>query len=73
MAMAIDWAGVAGDPQDKEGRRRRHLRADALLAALLTRHDDRLLRDAGLSRDEVLDPEESFRRDWARHRAMWSL
>ena len=50
-----------------------HLGADAALRRLAARGDERLLGDAGLTAAEVLGPEEEFRRDWAPHRAMWSL
>ena len=43
------------------------------LHGLLARHDDRLLRDIGLSREEVLGPEGQFWADWNRTRQPWSL
>lgn len=73
MTMAIDWTGIAADPQENEEERRESLRADPALARLIDRQDDRLLRDAGLARDDVLGPEESFRREWASAKALWAL
>lgn len=43
------------------------------LLAILERHDDRLLTDAGLSRDDVLGPQRSFWRNWLRTRDIWNL
>lgn len=43
------------------------------LRDLLARKDDRLLRDIGLTREEILGPEETFRAEWRRSRDTWNL
>jgi len=43
------------------------------LRHLLARKDDRLLRDIGLTREEILGPEETFRAEWRRMRDTWNL
>ncbi|MFH1795122.1 MAG: DUF1127 domain-containing protein [Pseudomonadota bacterium] len=43
------------------------------LRYLLARKDDRLLRDIGLTREEILGPEETFRAEWRRMRDTWNL
>lgn len=46
---------------------------DPQLGAVLARHDDRLLADVGLTREDVLGPEEAWRTEWARQRSIWTL
>ena len=43
------------------------------LASLLDRHDDHLLADIGLTRDEVGGPAARFWRDWNAAKEPWSL
>ena len=69
MTMAIDWTGITDPQQKNEEGKQEHPRADPALVRLT----DPLLRDIGLTRAEMLGPEESFRHEWARHRALWSL
>lgn len=71
MAMAIDWSGVSYD--EKRDARSEGVPLDAALRDVLGKHDDRLLRDAGLTRESVLGEEAAFWRDWSRRRAPWSL
>ncbi len=44
-----------------------------LLTLLLARRDDRLLRDAGLTREEVLGEAAFFWAEWSRQRTPWDL
>lgn len=46
---------------------------DPALKVLLDRQDDRLLRDAGLTRQGVLGEAAYFWIEWSRHRAPWNL
>ncbi len=43
------------------------------LRDLLAKKDDRLLRDIGLTREDILGLEETARADWRRTRETWSL
>mgnify|MGYP003383061219 CR=1 FL=1 len=43
------------------------------LRDILARKDDRLLRDIGLTREDILGPEETFRAEWRRMRDTWNL
>ena len=56
-------------PSPAEPRRR----IGSALRAILARHDDRLLRDIGLTREDVLGPEDAFLAEWNQIRAPWSL
>ena len=74
MAMALDRAGFAGSFHDHApGGGQRPLVDDPQLRALTARRDDRLLRDAGLTREDALGPQGYFWSEWARLRAPWSL
>ena len=42
-------------------------------AGILEKHDDRLIRDIGLTREEILGPERSFWRDWLAIKTPWQL
>lgn len=74
MAMVIDRPR-AGD----WGRWARGLRlplpgdADAALDAVMAKKDDRLLADAGLTREDVLGAEAHFWREWLRIKEPWAL
>ncbi len=74
MAMAIDWARA---PDTGAGGARWKLprigRKDDSLETVLARKDDRLLDDAGLTREDVLGPEESFWRSWLQIKEPWTL
>lgn len=43
------------------------------LRHLLAKKDDRLLRDIGLTREDILGPEETYRAEWRRRRDTWNL
>jgi uncharacterized protein YjiS (DUF1127 family) len=43
------------------------------LRDLLAKKDDRLLRDIGLTREDILGLEETAQADWRRTRETWSL
>ncbi len=43
------------------------------LRHLLARKDDHLLRDIGLTREDILGPEETYRSEWRRMRDTWNL
>jgi hypothetical protein len=74
MAMALDRPGFAGTHLDDDRRdERRPLAEDASLHVLVARRDDRLLRDVGLTREDVLGPQGYFWSEWTRIRAPWSL
>jgi hypothetical protein len=45
----------------------------AALRAILARKDDRLLRDVGLTREDILGPEETYRAEQRRMRDTWNL
>lgn len=70
MAMAISRAEFVENPTED---REQSLAADPHLRALVARRDDRLLRDAGLAREDVLGPQGYFWSDWRRLRTPWSL
>jgi len=48
-------------------------RISAALRAILARKDDRLLRDIGLTREDILSPSETFRAEQRRMRDTWNL
>lgn len=74
MAMALDRPGFTGSYFDEtRGQARRPLAEDPAVRALVARRDDRLLRDAGLTREEALGAAGYFWSEWARIRAPWSL
>ncbi|MFN4764796.1 hypothetical protein ACKGJN_16830, partial [Gillisia sp. Q332] len=50
----------------RERAARKEAPADPALKLLLDRGDERLLRDAGLTRDDVLGPAGIFWHDWMR-------
>jgi hypothetical protein len=43
------------------------------LRYILARKDDRLLRDVGLTREDILGPEETYRAEQRRMRDTWNL
>ncbi|GIL02346.1 MAG: hypothetical protein BroJett030_22450 [Alphaproteobacteria bacterium] len=45
----------------------------AALLGLLRRRDDHLLRDIGLTREELLGPARAFWSDWLRRKQPWQL
>lgn len=72
MAMTIEWFGVA-DRDRRDEPFGAGMAVDAPLRAVLDKKDDRLLRDAGLTRANVLGEEAFFRREWSRLREPWAL
>ena len=72
MSMAIEWSGIA-DIEIRKEPRRAGMTLDAPLSAVLEKAGDRLLRDAGLTREDALGAEEAFRREWRRQRQPWML
>lgn len=40
---------------------------------LLRKPDGRLIRDIGLTREEIEGPEKAFWREWARQKTIWNL
>ena len=40
---------------------------------LLRKSDDRLIRDIGLTREEIEGPEKAFWREWAHQKKIWNL
>lgn len=74
MTMAIDRPGFAGTFfEETRGREETRGAPDPALNALVARRDDRLLRDVGLTREDVLGPQGYFWSEWTRIRAPWSL
>lgn len=74
MAMAIGLSGLEDTRSEhtEPGLRRRERIGDAL-RAVLNRNDDRLLRDAGLTREDVLGAEGTYRHQRSREKSDWSL
>jgi hypothetical protein len=74
MAMAIGLSGLRDNRTEREeARGQRKGRIGSALRALLNRKDDRLLRDAGLTRDDVLGTEGAFWQEWSREKTPWTL
>ncbi|MEC9342925.1 MAG: hypothetical protein VYD64_03670 [Pseudomonadota bacterium] len=42
-------------------------------AEILEKHDDRLIRDIGRTREDILGPEQAFWTEWRRIKAPWQL
>jgi hypothetical protein len=40
---------------------------------ILAKHDDRLIRDIGKTREELLGPEKAFWSEWLKQKARWEL
>ncbi len=75
MAMPIHGFGRA--KREERDTQPRKLEAwapiDPALKVLLDRRDDRLLRDAGLTRESVLGEVAYFWSEWSRQRDLWKL
>lgn len=81
MTMTIPWlgpwVGSRSGPAERKPRTAQprnaetRLAADPALKLLLERRDDRLLRDAGLTRAGVLGEAEVFWSERARRRDLW--
>lgn len=75
MAIAIDWfrgskrKGCDVQPPKHAAQ----ASIDPALKVLLDKRDDRLLRDAGLTREDVLGEAAHFWIEWSRQRAPWNL
>ena len=74
MAMAIGLSGIEDTRTEREetSAARRDRIGDAL-RAVLNKRDDRLLRDAGLTREDVLGAEGMLWHERSRDRTLWSL
>ena len=42
-------------------------------AEILDKHDERLIRDVGLERDDILGPQAGYWRDWEKQKTIWQL
>lgn len=74
MAMAIGLSGLEdARTRHEDARAQRKGRIGAALRAVLGRRDDRLLRDAGLTREDVLGAEGAYRHERSREKTSWSL
>lgn len=74
MAMAIGLSGLEDTRTEREeARAARRDRIGDALRAVLNKRDDRLLRDAGLTREDVLGAEGMFWHERSRERTLWSL
>lgn len=74
MAMAIGLSGIEDTRIEREeARAARRDRIGDALRAVLNKRDDRLLRDAGLTREDVLGAEGMFWHERSRERTLWSL
>lgn len=74
MAMAIGLSGLQDNrTKTKEERVAGEGRIGSALRALLNRKDDRLLCDAGLTREDVLGAEGAYRHERSREKTYWSL
>ncbi len=74
MAMPIHWFGRAKrEEHDAQPRKQEPAPIDPALNVLLGRPDDRLLRDAGLTRESVLGEAAHFWSEWSRRRDPWKL
>ena len=49
------------------------IRPSAEWEDLLRKPDDRLIRDIGLTREEIEGPEKAFWREWAHQKKIWNL
>lgn len=68
MAIPNEWFGYARIWRHEARKQvaREEAPVDPALKLLLDRGDERLLRDAGLTRDDVLGPAGIFWHDWMR-------
>ena len=74
MAMAIGLSGIEDTRTEREeARAARRDRIGDALRAVLNKRDDRLLRDAGLTREDALGVEAAFWHERSRERTLWSL
>lgn len=74
MAMAIGLSGLEDTRRsNREERTAREGRIGAALRAVLDKRNDRLLRDAGLTREDVLGAEGMFWHERSRDSTLWSL
>ncbi len=74
MAMPIHWFGRAKrEERDAQLRKQEAPPIDPAPNVLLDRRDDRLLRDAGLTRESVLGEVAYFWSEWSRRRDHWKL
>jgi hypothetical protein len=73
MAMTFDWPRARTNRDWSFNWRLPRLGGNAALDAVLAKKDDRLLADAGLTRERVLGAEGYFRQQWSHIREPWTL
>ncbi len=74
MPMAITTGWFSNSEQTGQSQvSARRLSIGPTLTSLLARRDDRLLRDAGLAREDVQGEAAYFWAEWARQRVPWDL
>lgn len=75
MALVFDQFFVSGpnESPDQNAQLKTPLTVDAPLQAVLAKKDDRLLRDIGLTREDVRGAEGLVRDELARNRLFWNL
>ena len=74
MAMAIGLCGLEDTRRSsREERTASEGRIGAALRAVLNKRNDRLLRDAGLTREDALGVEAAFWQQWSREKMPWML
>ena len=73
MAMTVPWFDrVVPDERVRRSRTpKTRAPLDPALKVLLDRRDDRLLRDVGLTREEVLGEADTLRSELSRLRSRW--
>ena len=78
MAMAFLFAPAVKLPRrrspaaDNSQHATSRLHGKAYLG-ILARHDDRLIRDIGLTREEIMGPEKTFWSQWLKQKEPWQL
>jgi hypothetical protein len=75
MATAIHFSPhrLAWLGSEKPAGKRQPLPGPADYAEILEKHEERLIRDIGLTRDGILGPQGSFWREWDKRQSLWQL
>jgi len=74
IRMPLVWtlpSRLAGTPGRRQRRQPGNVPADH--AEILDKHDDRLIRDIGLEREDILGPQAGFWRDREKQKTVWQL